>query len=200
VNEEIYIQGGGGKRQIADKITYSLFPGHFSALELKLFFTCEEAYERAGFHVTQVPHGKPCDVIVHLTTQKEMTRVMKLKPNKYYHGVESLNIEFVDSYITNDPRSDIQTINQIYTSLLEKENAVLLHSVTKKRKNHLSLMNYISGLFPTFTFIIYNGDGIRVLCKKRGDYLFAKPKVPQFAIQQFLNKHIHIAFQNPLFL
>jgi len=75
VNEEIYIQGGGGKRQISDKITYSLFPGHFSALELKLFFTCEEAYERAGFHVTQVPHGKPCDVIVHLTTQKEMTKL-----------------------------------------------------------------------------------------------------------------------------
>lgn len=144
--------------------------------------------------------GATATPVAVFTTQKEMSKVMKLKPNKYYHGVESLNVEFVDSHITNDPRSDIFTINKIYTSLLEKRNAVLLHSVTKKRKNHLSLMNYISSLFPKFTFVIYNGDGIRVLCKQRGDYTFAKPKsVNQYG--QFINKyfkleHGHHLFQN----
>jgi len=65
----------GGKKDFGNKMKYSLFPGHFSALELKLFSLSEEAYKRAGFLVSQVPYGTPCDVIVHLTTQKEMTKL-----------------------------------------------------------------------------------------------------------------------------
>ena len=75
VNEDMRFQGGGGKKQFSDKLKYSLFPGHFSAEELKLFSLCEDAFERAGFHVIQVPHESPCDVIVHLTTQKEMIKL-----------------------------------------------------------------------------------------------------------------------------
>jgi len=118
--------------------------------------------------------GATATPIAVFTTQKEMTKVIKLKPNKRYHGVESLNIEFVDNFITNDPRSDIHTIDKIYSSLLKKKSAVLLHSVTKKRKNHLSLMWFTANLFPIFTYIIYNGDGIQVLCKNREPEHFAK--------------------------
>jgi len=131
-------------------------------------------------------------------TQKEMSKVVKLKPNKNYHGVESLNIEFVDSFVTNDPRSDIDAINKIYSSLLKKDSAVVLHSVTKKRKNHLSLMNYISDLFPTFTFVIYNGDGIRVMCKNRPLNHFAKQKsINQYG--QYINKYFLLEHGNHLF-
>jgi hypothetical protein len=73
---------GGGKKSL--ELKYSLFPGHFSALEQNLFLLCEEAYKRAGFRVTQVPHGSSCDVIVHLTTQKEMA---KLYPELKSHGL-----------------------------------------------------------------------------------------------------------------
>ena len=72
-----------------------------------------------------------------------------------------------ENYITKDPRSDQKTINEIYSSLLDKNRAVLLHTVTKRRKNHNILMDYISSMYPEFTYIIYNGDGIRVLCKNR---------------------------------
>ena len=118
--------------------------------------------------------GATATPIAVFTTQKEVTKFIKLKPNKRYHGVESLNVNYIENYITNDPRSDVDTINQIYSNLLEKDSAVLLHSVTKKRKNHLSLMWFTSDLFPTFTYIIYNGDGIQVLCKNRKPKYFAK--------------------------
>jgi len=134
--------------------------------------------------------GATATPVAVFTTQKEMTKVIKLKPNNNYHGIESLNINFVDSFVTNDPRSDIDTIHEIYNSLLQKQKAVLLHSVTKKRKNHLSLMKYVSELFPTFTYIIYNGDGIRVLCKGRSLDPFAKERSLNQYSQYILKYHI----------
>jgi len=132
--------------------------------------------------------GATATPVAVFTAQKEISKVVKLKPRNNYHGIESLDIKFVDSFITNDPRSDIQTINLIYSQLLKKNRAVLLHSVTKKRKNHISLMNYISELFPIFTMVVYNGDGIYVLCKNRPNYHFAKPKsINQYG--QFINKY-----------
>jgi len=134
--------------------------------------------------------GATATPIAVFTTQKEMSKVIKLKPNKRYHGVESLNINYVDNYITNDPRSDITTINQIYSSLLEKDSAVLLHSVTKKRKNHLSLMWFVSELFPTFTYIIYNGDGIQILCKNRDPEHFTQNRSVNKYGQNILKYHL----------
>jgi hypothetical protein len=132
--------------------------------------------------------GATATPIAVFTTQKDMCKVLQLKPKKNYHGIDSLNIEFVDSFITNDPRSDIDAISTIYSSLLNKDSVVLLHSVTKKRKNHISLMNYISNLFPSFTIIIYNGDGIRVMCKRRNGTPFAKKcSINQYG--QFINKY-----------
>jgi len=117
--------------------------------------------------------GATATPVAVFTTQKDVSKIVKLKPNNKYHGIESLNIEFVKNYITNDPRSDIDTIHKIYSNLLEKPKAVLLHLVTKKRKNQYSLMEFISGLYETFTYIMYNGDGIQVLCKNRKEIPFA---------------------------
>lgn len=111
--------------------------------------------------------GATATPVALFTSQPQIGKIIKLKPNTNYRGIDSLNIEFVDNFVTNDPRSDIATINKIYTTLSSKDHCVLLHSVTKKRKNHTNLMNFISQLFPSFTYIIYNGDGIIVLCKNR---------------------------------
>jgi hypothetical protein len=87
--------------------------------------------------------GATATPIAVFTTQRDLDKIIKLKPNKNYRGIESLNLEFVENFVTNDPRSDISTINKIYSRLLKKSNCVLLHSVTKKRKNHYDIIIYI---------------------------------------------------------
>jgi hypothetical protein len=110
------------------------------------------------------------------TNQNDINTIVTLKKNKRYQGIESLNVEFVDPCITTDPRSDTVTINEIYTTLLKKSKAFLLHLVTKKRVQQMKIMHFVSGLFPTFTYIVYNGDGIQVICKNREELPFTKPR------------------------
>lgn len=57
------------------EIKYSVFPGHFTPNELKLFTLSEQAYKRAGFIMTRVPHGETVDVEVHLMTHKDMIKL-----------------------------------------------------------------------------------------------------------------------------
>lgn len=125
--------------------------------------------------------GATATPVALFTTQPDLCKMVKIQPSKNYKSLSQLDINFVDNSVSNDPRSDQITIKQIYSSLLDRPKSVLLHSVTKKRRNHLGLMNYISDLFPEFTYITYNGDGIRVLCKKR-------PLLP-FTNQKGLNKY-----------
>jgi hypothetical protein len=120
--------------------------------------------------------GATATPVAVFTSQPDLCKIVKLKPGKNYKSLNQLNINFVDNCVSNDPRSDQKTIKEIYLSLLQQPKSVLLHSVTKKRRNHALLMNYISGLFPDFTVITYNGDGIRVLCKKRPDLPFTNQK------------------------
>jgi hypothetical protein len=55
-------------------MTYAVYPDHFSDDELDLFKRSEQAYARAGFTV-QRKQGLDVDVIVHLTTHKQMTKL-----------------------------------------------------------------------------------------------------------------------------
>jgi hypothetical protein len=68
------LQGGVNWGQ-SKSIKYSVYPNHFTPTELKLFALSEQAYKRAGITVTRVDYGKPTDVIVHLTTHKEMLKL-----------------------------------------------------------------------------------------------------------------------------
>lgn len=61
------LKGGGGS------LTYALTPNHFSLPELVHFKNSEESYARAGFTVKRVTNNP--DVIVHLTTHKEMGKL-----------------------------------------------------------------------------------------------------------------------------
>ena len=56
-----------------------------------------------------------------------LSKIKKIKPGVNYCGIDTLNIEYIKPFITNDPRSDHDTIEHIYTNLLEKESCVLLH-------------------------------------------------------------------------
>jgi len=103
-----------------------------------------------------------------------LSKIKKISPGINYCGIDTLNIEYIKPFITKDPRSDHDTIEHIYTNLLEKESCVLLHSVKKTKDYHNKLVNYVSSLYPSFTFIIYNGDGIRVKCTSRSNEPFAK--------------------------
>jgi len=133
--------------------------------------------------------GATATPVAVFTTQRDVCKIVKLKSSKGYHGIESLNINLVDNCVSVDPRSDQFTINQIYSSLLQKDRAVLLHTVTKKRKNQINLMNYISNIFPQFTYVIYNGDGIRVVCKTK-NILFTKSKTVNKYSQFILKYHV----------
>jgi len=143
--------------------------------------------------------GATATPVAVFTTQRDVCKIVKLKPNKKYHGIESLNINFVENCVTVDPRSDEITIKKIYSTLLQKDHAVLLHTVTKKRKNQINLMNYISDLFPQFTYIVYNGDGIRVFCKNKNTP-FTKTKslnkYSQFILKYHFLGNGHHFFEN----
>lgn len=134
--------------------------------------------------------GATATPVAVFTTEKNVDKIVKLSPSKNYRGIESLNVEFVDNFVTNDPRSDTATINKIYNTLLNKTKAVILHNVTRKRKNQINLTTFISGLFPSFTYIIYNGDGIKVVCKNREPIAFTNPRSINQYGQNILRYHL----------
>ena len=121
-----------------------------------------------------------------------LTKIKKIEPGNNYCGIESLNIENVKPHITKDPRSDNDTIEQVYFRLLQKESCVLLHSVSKLKAYHNKLLNYTSNLFPEFTYIIYNGDGIRVKCNTR---FSSEPFAKSISVNnygQLINKYFQL--------
>jgi hypothetical protein len=116
---------------------------------------------------------------------KCLSKVKKLKAANNYHGIESLNINYIRPNITRDPRSDIESIQEIYSSLLLKDHSILLHTVSKFKEYHIDLAEYIFDLFPQFTVLTYNGDGIRILTCR----LINVKKVTSNNYGQLINKY-----------
>ena len=56
--------------------------------------------------------GATATPVAVFTTQRDVCKIVKLKPSKKYHGIESLNINFVENCVTVDPRSDEITIKK----------------------------------------------------------------------------------------
>ena len=50
-----------------------------------------------------------------------LTKIKKIKCNKSYHGIDNLNIKYIETCIHKNFFHDIITINEIYSTLLEKE-------------------------------------------------------------------------------
>lgn len=106
--------------------------------------------------------GATATPIALFSNEKLLSKIKKINPGKCYHGIDTLTVNYVQPNITKNVYSDIVSIRKIYNSLLEKEHAVLLHTVYKKKESQENLMLLITKYFPQFTVILYNGDGIKV--------------------------------------
>ena len=133
------------------------------------------------------------------SSEPSITDIEYIKPGKNYRGIQALTLKFVTPNISLSVHSDALAINDVYTSLLEKESCVLLHTVSKKKEIHKSLLRYIPALWNSFTVLTYNGDGIQLICKKRNTIPFAKAKTSnqygQVILKYFYLNGIH-HFQN----
>jgi hypothetical protein len=113
---------------------------------------------------------------------RSLTKIKKIKPGKNYHGIEKLNVNFVNSVINYEfPYSDCFNVKKIYDNLLEKPKAFLLHTVVKEIEKQRKLFDYLRDLYQDFTILLYNGEGIDVCCPKR--------KGPPLAKKKTLNKY-----------
>ena len=113
--------------------------------------------------------------------EKSLTMVKKIKPNQYYHGIETLNVNFVEPCIIHKeydfPLCDMAAMDEIYESILEKDHAVILHTVVKEKMLHTKIQKYLSNTYKSLTVVTYNGDGIKVVCNNRISKVpFAKKK------------------------
>jgi hypothetical protein len=114
-------------------------------------------------------------------TREKVSIVKKMEPNKNYHSFETLHIQHIVPCIRKldpfFPRCDHETIETIYNTLLQKDHCMLLHSVVYEKHLMYRIQEYISDVFPTFTVLVYNGDGIKVICNSRkSDVPFADTK------------------------
>jgi hypothetical protein len=120
---------------------------------------------------------------------RTLTKVKKINPNKNYRPLESLNIEYLTPNTKGDfPYCDQESISKIYSTLLLKDHAFLLHTVVKELYKQKKLFDYIRDLYPQFTVLTYNGDGIRVCCPRR----YGKPLAKKRSLNkywQMINKY-----------
>jgi hypothetical protein len=136
------------------------------------------------------------------SSDQNVTKIKKIKPNNNYYGIETLNVKYVDSCIIRSeddfPLCDMSAMDCIYESFMEKEYGMILHTVVKERENHFKIQKYLSNIYPQMTVITYNGDGIKVICKRRNNTPFADRKEVN-SYGQLINKYF-ILEQNNTFV
>jgi hypothetical protein len=124
--------------------------------------------------------GATATPIALFSNEKCLNKIKKIKPSSNYHGIEKLQIEFVDSCINRKekdfPLCDMGAMDTIYEAFLEKPRGMILHTVVKERQNHYRIQRYLVGVYPQMTVLTYNGDGVHVVCKERNNKPFADPK------------------------
>lgn len=129
------------------------------------------------------------------SSEKSMTKIKKIKPSRNYRGIETLTVNFVNSCIIRNeddfPLCDMGAMDEIYESIIQKQYAVILHTVVKERENHYKIQNYISNIYNQITVITYNGDGIKVICKNRNNTPMADTKALN-SYRQLINKYFII--------
>jgi hypothetical protein len=176
-----------------DEVDFSIKSGGItSPIDLKMKIIKDNANHILG--ATATPFAL-------FSTEKNLSKIKKIKNNSNYKGVETLEINFVEPIIIKSinrfPHCDYLTIKKVYSECLKKDTCVLLHSVVKEKVYHKLLMNYLCDTFKTFTVLVYNGDGIFV--RTPGNNILAKSRsYNQF--KQLIRKYsfednIHI-FQN----
>jgi hypothetical protein len=111
------------------------------------------------------------------SSEQKLTKIKKMNPKFDYRGIDSLTVNFLGSAnLSGFPRSDAENTEIIYSSFLQKERGVLLHTVVKKKKQQNALFDYLTEMYPDITFLVYNGEGIKVSCSSRPNTAFTKRK------------------------
>lgn len=164
-----------------DEADFSLKTKNFSS---KIDYYLNHLKQRAN-HIL----GATATPVAMFSGDKLLSKVKKLTCNENYCGIESLSVRHINSNISNSPESDHFAINEIYSSLLQQSNAVLLHTVSKYKTFHEKLLIYISRLFPQYALLTYNGNGIKVVCN--GNRRLAKPKAVN-NYGQLINKYFYV--------
>jgi hypothetical protein len=113
-------------------------------------------------------------------TEKTLSKINYLKPSKKYQGIDKLQVNFVESCIIRSeddfPLCDMGAMDNIYDTFMEKPCGVILHTVVKEKENHYKIQNYLSSIYRNLTVVVYNGDGIKVICRNRNNKPFADNK------------------------
>jgi hypothetical protein len=174
-----------------DEVDFSIKTFDFSSkTDLRMKYLKEKANHILGATATPVAL---------FLTEKNMSKIKKLNVNNNYKSIDSLNIKFVNPVFIPGQRfpiCDYKAMNEIYISCLEKNRCILLHTVVKEKVYHRKLAEHITNKWPTFTTIIYNGDGIVVACPKRLSNKPLAKKRSYNVYKQFINKYYSIDSQH----
>ena len=105
-----------------------------------------------------------------ISTKEELTNVYRMPIPENYHGLNSLNIKYTKIpkglNISKFPDLD-PNIENIYNTFLQKPHGIMLHSVSKFRYAHRMIMTDLRNKFPQMTILVFNGDGIVLLCHNK---------------------------------
>jgi hypothetical protein len=167
-----------------DEIDYSIKSHNESSQLDKLL---SELKSKANFVL-----GATATPIALFTSEKKDFQIKKVPPQKNYHGIETLDVQFVESCILRSesdfPSCDMEAMDTIYEHILEKDRAVLLHTVVKDRTCQYKIQQYLTKWYPQITTLVYNGDGIKVICTHRGCIPFTEHKMMN-CYNQLINKY-----------
>jgi hypothetical protein len=112
------------------------------------------------------------------SVEKGITKIKKMKAARKYSGIETLNVEYTTE------------LKDVYNSILKKDRAILLHTVTKIKEKQYSIFDSLSNEYPNLTLVVYNGDGITVRCNQKTS-LFKNHSISE--VLQFLKNQSHIS-------
>jgi hypothetical protein len=96
-----------------------------------------------------------------ISTKKTLTSVLKLREPKNYYGIKNIQKSFlplpgVNTHLYGDQDSNL---GRVYDNLMTtRDRFCILHTTTKLKIVHASLMTKLRKLYPTMTIITYNGD------------------------------------------
>jgi hypothetical protein len=141
-----------------DEVDFSIKSRNLlSNIDINLKFIKQNASHILGATAT------PCALFF---TDKTLSKVKAITPNKRYHGIESLTVNFVDSCIIRSesdfPLCDMGAMDNIYDDFMGRLRGFILHTVVKEKENHYKIQEYLANIYPGLTVIVYNGDGIKV--------------------------------------
>jgi len=179
--KEVLIGYKGEYNLCIDEVDFSIKSKGYASIIDRIFLQLKQG----ATHIL----GATATPFALFSNEPMLTKIKKITPHRKYHGIDTLKINYVEpNIISTNVVSDTHAINEIYDSLLKKDSAMILHNVNKKKKFQKNLSQFVSALFPQFTVVVYNGDGVKVICPNRPDKPMTKRKTVN-NYNQLINKY-----------